>query len=233
MGAYNSNAQDYDEKYLRFVKNVEFDMLGSLTGIKGYSNLLLTEEYGPLQESQREFIQRIKRFVERAYTSLETNQKLATIESGILLVKREPVNLVPIINDIVNQLPKLESNHQTLHVDIPENPPAVKALFREAKDILSGLLEGTIEQSLPGAKISLFVHLETDSVRITVSTSNPKPTSKNESEALSPFDFMKFKIFKRYVEQFDGEFGEESKEGTGNTIWFTLPIADESAAKEV
>jgi K+-sensing histidine kinase KdpD len=137
------------------------------------------------------------------------------------------VNLVLIINNIVNQLPELE-NHQTLHVDIPENLPAVKALFREAKDILSGLLEGTIAQSLPGAKISLFVQLETDSVRITVSTSSPKPTSKNESDALSPFDFMKFEILKRYVEQFGGEFGEESEEGKGSTVWFTLPIADES-----
>jgi K+-sensing histidine kinase KdpD len=226
MGYYLSNAQDYDEKYLAFVSNIHHDLMGPMTFIKGYSDLLLTESYGPLQESQREFIQRINRSVQRAYDSLETHHKLATIESGILLVKREPVNLVPIISNIVNQLPELE-NYQTLHVDIPENLPAVKALFREAKDILSGLLEGAIAQSLPGAKISLFVQSETDSVRITVSTSSPKPTSKNESEALSPFDFMKFEIFKRYVEQFGGEFGEEIEDGKGNTIWFTLPIVDE------
>jgi two-component system, NarL family, sensor histidine kinase BarA len=227
MGYYLSNAQDYDEKYLAFVSNIHHDLMGPMTFIKGYSDLLLTESYGPLQESQREFIQRINRSVQRAKSSLEIFQKLATIESGILLVRQESVDLALLIQNIVSHLLERESRTQTLEVNIPDHLPAVKARFHEVTEIFSGLLEGTIAHSLPETQISLLITIETNSVKTALSTSNPPKPSNTDSYELSQFNFMKVEIFQRYIEQFGGEFGEESEEGKGSTVWFTLPIADE------
>ncbi len=229
MGAFNSNTQDYDEKYLAFVSNIHHDLMGPLTFIKGYSDLLLTEDYGPLQESQREFVQRINRFVMRANKSLELYQKLATIESGILLVKQEPVDIASIINSIATHLAELESNNQTLKVNVPDNLPAVKARFHEIYQIVSGLIESSITNSLPRAEILVYSISMTNYVRTTINSSNTKPPVEDDEEGRDPFEFMELKIIQQYIEQFGGEFGEERQEGKGSTMWFTLPIADESA----
>jgi signal transduction histidine kinase len=227
MDSSNSNEKEYDEKYLAFVNSLSFDLRGLLTRLKGYSDLLLSEEFDLNDDTKIEYIQQISFITKSANNILEAHKKLAKVESGLLQTKIEPVDLSSIIYDAVEEVKsELESKSVSLQLNLSNNLPMVKARPYEVYEIVRGLLETELTYTVPDAQIIISAVTNKNRVQTTMNISNTNFLEERHKRNYD--DFMNLLAIERYIEQFGGEFGEESEEGKGSTIWFTLPIADES-----
>lgn len=221
MDSSNSDKKDYDQKYLTFVNSLSFEIRKPLTSLKGYSDLLLLKDFDLSIDTKKQFLQKISLDINRINNILETHKKFAKVESGLLQTKMESVDLSLAIYDAVEEI---KSKSVSLQLNLTGKLPMVKARPYEVYEIVRGLVETELTYAAPYTQITISAVTHKNRVRTTINTSTVNFLEGHHKRHYD--DFMNLLAIERYIEQFGGEFGEESEEGNGSTVWFTLPIAD-------
>ena len=232
----------------KFLSMLAHELRSPLNAIHGYLDLVLDDIAGPLNEQQREFIQRARAGSEHLYALLEDLLIIARADSGQLQLNREESSLEEIITNAFEEMQITAiDNGVTLTMDLDADFPPIYVDSVRVQQVLRNLLSNGLRFTPSGGYVTV-----TARVRSTIPES-PQETVKEWVEiqvcdngvGISPP--YQLRIFERFyqvprsaggrgsgqglglaivkmiVELHGGQITVESAPGQGSTFTFTLP----------
>lgn len=237
--------QEADRLKDEIVQNVSHELRTPLTFIKGYVDLLLDGQMGPLTEAQREAMEIIAEktnLLSRLVSDIVTLQR---IERGAL--NFEAVDIVALARVSVQSF-QLTASQAGLEFTIedPGGPAIVWGDRERLSQVLDNLLHNAVKFSPNGGRITVRIQDLEDSVQVSVQdTGIGIPPDKLERifERFYQVDGstrrrfggmgLGLAIVKRIVEAHGGRVWAESELGKGSTFYFTIPKPPTTAPDEL
>jgi two-component system sensor histidine kinase/response regulator len=225
-----------DRRKSDFLAAVSHELRTPLNAIIGFSAVLLDDPDHPLTPVQREDMQSIYsngRFLLNLITDL---LDLARIEAGHLKLDRSPVELAPLIDEVVDTVEGLRQEGDVrLLLDLPDDLPQVDADADRVRQILLNLLSNAVKFTERGA-ITISAHQpQAAYLSITVADTGigiPLERQHQLFDEFSQFHGRRSRthgtglglaITRRLVEAHGGTIRVESVPGRGSSFTFTLP----------
>jgi signal transduction histidine kinase len=218
----------------RFYASMSHELRTPINAVIGYSTLMIDNIYGPLNEKQREGLQRTLRAARHLLELVNDVLDLSKIEAGKIELSMQPVNIASLIDDLfVTVRPLADEHGSNLTFDHPEDELTVITDPRRVRQILLNLLSNAIKFGLQKP------------IRVTCSRSDDGWISISvidEGEGISDVDqpriFEEFvqvsptqqlgtglglPISKRLATLLDGSLEVKSAPGVGSTFTLRLP----------
>jgi signal transduction histidine kinase len=219
------------------VQNVSHELRTPLTFVKGYVELLLEGDMGPINERQREALSIVAEKTNSVTRLVSDIIFLEQIERQTLQLK--PVNMVDVVR-LALQGCEVTAAAAGIHLqtDLEPDLPSVVADRDRLNQVFDNLLVNSIKFSPQGGPITIRLRHEGSSILVTLSDTGigiPKDQLSRVFERFYQVDGSSTRhyggagvglaIVKRIVESHGGRIWVESELGQGSTFYFTLPIA--------
>jgi signal transduction histidine kinase len=233
----NESLLELDRFKDRMLALISHDLRSPLTSIRGYVELLLDEETGPLGEDQQRFLNVIKRNSDRLDSQIGDLLMVAGIAEGSLSLNRTAVDLPRLVMEAVETAAptaqergiELHAGCEPLHVIYADGP--------RLSQVLDNLISNAIKYTPAGGRVDVRSFVEDDWVSLSV-TDTGLGMSRDELDSIfDPFfrtDDAKERgikgtglglvIVKAIVEGHGGGVRVDSKPGQGSRFTISLPI---------
>lgn len=141
-----------------FIANVSHELRTPLNAIIGYSDMLLGEYYGALNEEQCDRVSRINSSGKRLLGVLDDVLDLSQIESGMVTLERQPLRASDIINEMATAAKaEVEAKSLSMEVVAKGDEPLVNADRQYLSQIVGHLINNAIKFTAAGGiKIELI-----------------------------------------------------------------------------
>jgi signal transduction histidine kinase len=155
-------ARFWEEDQLKseFVSIASHELLTPTSTIQGYLSMILDEGMGKVDPKAREYLERVRGTSKRLTELVQDLLNVSRIESGRIKITPEPMDLLAIIRQVVEEL-TLQANHKGLSLFFED--PA-----RRAADSSKQLAGGRTASQLPianSSKTALAVFADPERVR--------------------------------------------------------------------
>lgn len=229
---------------------VSHELNNPMTSIIGYTNFLQKEEqFGPLNNQQRAFLQTITKNAARMERLIRDLSDFSRVDRGLLTVEARPTAFPIVIGEALESLQESFSNKQIqVNLDIPADLPLVLGDKQRLVQVMVNLLSNAFKYSPEGAQ--LFVALRplagdekgvdrTRPVILCAVRDTGYGMSENDVAKVfnksfraddpnirkAPGTGLGLMITKGLVDLHGGRIWVESKLGYGTTFSFTIPQA--------
>jgi len=224
----------------RFYASMSHELRTPINAVIGYSTLMIDNIYGPLNEKQREGLQRTLRAARHLLELVNDVLDLSKIEAGKIELSMQNVNVQNLIEDLFVTVRPLADEHGTkLSFEHPEEQMSVVTDPRRVRQILLNLLSNAIKFGLQkpikvecsrdrngGVSISVIDQgegiSEDDQLRIFEEFVQVSPSQQMGTGLGLP-------ISKRLATLLEGSLDVDSQPGIGST--FTLHLPSEGTAR--
>jgi signal transduction histidine kinase len=218
---------------IEVISTVSHELRSPLTSVKGYTSLLLNRWERLGEDQKRMMLEQVHHDADRVTRLVTELLDISRLESGRLVLRRQLVDLVPLVNGVLEKVRMMESN-LAAEVQFPENFPQVYADPDKIEQVLTNLVENAAKYADPR---SLRV---TGSVTDGVATVEVADKGEGIPDSDLPRVFTKFFrraetrptgsglglwISRGLVEAHGGRLVVESEVGRGSVFRFTLPVA--------
>ena len=218
----------------RFYASMSHELRTPINAVIGYSTLMIDNIYGPLNDKQREGLQRTLKAARHLLELVNDVLDLSKIEAGKIELAMQPVNIPHLIEDLFVTVRPLADEHGTsLTFEKSDDDISVVTDPRRVRQILLNLLSNAIKFGLKkpidvrctrndggGISISVVDHGEgisdDDQVRIFEEFVQVSPSQQ-------PGTGLGLPISKRLATILDGSLEVKSEPGAGSTFTLTLP----------
>jgi signal transduction histidine kinase len=222
-----------------FLAVMSHELRTPLNAIAGYSDLLKSNVYGPLNEKQTEAIANIHRNEKQLLGILEEVFGFIRAEKGQVSVKSEDVQVAAAF-DAVEPLiePELRRKHFVVKRDLARPQLAVHADPKSLEQILMSLLSNATKYTGDGGEITLGATHEGRRVRIWVRDTGVGIAQAEMHRVFEPFFQAERGPTRRFsgvglgltiardlARRMEGEITIASKQGSGTTASVVLPAA--------
>jgi PAS domain S-box-containing protein len=219
----------------RFYASMSHELRTPINAVLGYSTLLLENIYGPLNEKQREGIERTHKAAKHLLELVNDVLDLSKIEAGKIDLRLQPVSFPSLIEDLfVTVRPLADQYGSSLRIEQAGDSIRVVSDPRRVRQILLNLLSNAIKFGR-GKPIRVAIQRRDDGgVNVDVI---------DEGEGIAPEDqeriFQEFvqlgktqltegtglglPISRRLAELLRGSLTLESQPGSGSTFRLSLP----------
>lgn len=221
-----------------FIGMAAHDLRNPISIIIGYCEFILEEAAGRLPEQHIRFLQIILHSSEFMLKMLNELLDIAKIESGKLILNKEPVSPEKLIqgNIALNRL-IAEKKDITINVEIFEDIPQINADPDKIEQVLNNLVSNAIKFSNPGTKITVSAFRSKEYITVMVKDQGQGIADEDIEKLFKPFSKFSTKatagekstglgltISKKIIMGHGGKIWVESKVGEGTTFYFNLPI---------
>lgn len=240
--------KEYERLRDEFVSTVSHELRTPLASIMGWTETLLTEHPGPLNDHQRRFLttvygssQRLNRLIEEILTVSRIQRGTLRVHSELL----EPAQLLATVRE--SAAPAAERQGIRLHFE--DGWPAEETVMGDPQlleQVINNLITNAVKFSRQGGDVyvrSLPAHggwrLEVQDYGLGVRAADlPRLFQRfvrgsNAKEVHTQGAGLGLFVSKAIVEAHGGEIYLTSREGEGTTVWFDLPLRRPSGAKDV
>lgn len=219
-----------------FVSTVSHDLRSPLTAILGYVELL--ERVGPINNTQKEFIDRVQTSVHNITNLVDDLLNLGRIEAGFD-TRKEFLDLGKLVAFTIEGMHKvLKTQQQTISTEIAESLPQIFGSPIQLRQLISNLLSNACKYSPKGSNIEVQIKQERNQLIFTIT---------DEGFGIPAIDlphiFEKFyragnigtdisgtglglAIVKTIVDSHQGRIWVDSVIGQGTTFTVVLPISE-------
>lgn len=225
--------KEMDRIKSEFVSTVSHDIRSPLTAILGYAGLL--EKVGPLNDLQRQFVERIHASMAHITMLINELLDLGKIEAGFDSQK-ELVLPGQLIEQVVDELgERAAAKGIILHAEIEPDLPQILASPTRIQQMLANLINNAIKYTPAAGTIHLHASAADDQLFLQVTD-----TGVGIPLAEQPYIFDRFyrasntmgepgtglglAIVKSIVENHQGRIWVESTPGKGTTFTTILPV---------
>ncbi len=221
-----------------FLAGMSHELRTPLNAVIGFSEMLLSENFGKINEKQRKFLTNISVSGEHLLRLVNDLLDLSKIESGNMEIHYENFNVHTAIKETVSVLNSLAvQKNVNIEADIPPDL-SINADLRKFKQIMYNLLSNSVKFTREGGMVYVKAFQEDENLKVEV---------LDNGIGISPGD--KDKIFKRFrqldssltrkqegtglgltltkklIELHSGVIDFESEIDKGSKFWFILPWA--------
>ncbi|TAK06211.1 MAG: PAS domain S-box protein [Candidatus Manganitrophaceae bacterium] len=139
-------AQEASRLKSQILSNVSHELRTPLNGIIGYTHLLLGGTYGPVDEPQRFPMEGVLRNADELLNLINNLLDFSRIESGKLSLDLEPIELGPLLQEVLDGLkPLVEKKTLAIRFDPSQRLPAVESDRTRVRQVFSNLLSNAIK----------------------------------------------------------------------------------------
>jgi two-component system phosphate regulon sensor histidine kinase PhoR len=233
--------QDLTE--LRSLQTTRRELIGNIsheirTPLAGIKAMVETLDGGAIDDKEvaRGFLTRIDGEVDRLTQLVAELTELSRIETGKAELKKEPVDLNELVDEVIAQLsPQAERRKLSIARDFAVNLPSVPADKHRVRQMIANLVHNAIKFTPAGGSITITSRALEGSVVVGIADTGigiPKDELPRVFERFYKGDKaragegtgMGLAIAKHIVEGHGGTIWVESEEGKGSTFGFSLPL---------
>jgi PAS domain S-box-containing protein len=235
LAARNKEVERANQLKSGFLSSMSHELRTPLHTISGFAELLIEEMKGPLNESQKRFVEHIQKDSRHLLELINEILDLSKIEAGRLELHLEPFDSCEVIKDTLAGLHHLASN-KAITVSEDLNPVWINADRLRFKEVLYNLISNAIKFTPDGGSITVSSKERAEEAFFSVSDtgigippseqstifeefSQLGPTSRGVREGTG----LGLAITKRLIELHNGRIWVESQPGLGSAFYFVLP----------
>ena len=221
-----------------FVLTASHELRSPLTSVQGFAELLMLERES-LTPKQVETVEVILDNCRHLVRLLNDLLDLARSDAGRLLIKPQPAEVAPLIEDVVRTMrAQTEAGNQSLGEEIQPGLPLINVEPARIRQILVNLLTNAHEYSPEGASIGVSARSLGAEVEIAVSDNGPGIPQDQLERIFERFTRgdagltqrvggtgLGLAISKSLVDLHGGSIVAESAPGQGSTFRVRLPVA--------
>lgn len=182
-----------------FIANISHELRTPLTHIKGFQELIISGQLGPLTEEQIGAFRTIQNSTQRLERLIEDLILYASSERTQIPVSLHPLELTSLCREVVDIFAHKATDQQLiLTVRVPDIPLTVNADREKITWVLYQLVDNAIKFTPAGGLIRLEVEPIASAVRITVSDTGIGIPPNRISEIFEPFHQLDGTSTRRY-----------------------------------
>jgi signal transduction histidine kinase len=220
-----------------FVGTVSHELRTPLTAIKGFIELVLDGDAGPVPDTQREFLEVAARNADRLGALINDILDVSRIESQRLEIRTEPTDLIGVLEEVAATFRVMAHNKGlTLRHDVPSLPKVLGDAPRLVQ-VFSNLLSNAIKYT-PKGEVGVRATVTDRGVEVVVHDSGIGLTKEELPQLFTKFfrgrnpvvteaggTGLGLVIAKAIVEKHQGTVDVDSRPGEGTRFRVVLPVA--------
>jgi PAS domain S-box-containing protein len=145
-----------DRLKTEFIGTVSHELRTPMTSIKGFTQLLSMGSLGPVNDTQKEFLQIIQTNAERMISIINDLLDITKIETGSVELDMRPLHMAEALSTVVMELqPSIKAREHALTISIPPGLPLVRADAKRLNQILANMLSNAVKYTPRGGSIAL------------------------------------------------------------------------------
>ncbi|MFB0526021.1 MAG: ATP-binding protein [bacterium] len=239
LNKMSSQLQEIDHMKRDFLASVTHELRSPLTSLTVYIDLFLKGGAGELNEKAKKFLKIMERSNKRLSRFIDDLLDMAKIERGKMEIKKEPLEIPPILSEIVELIkPQADEKDIGITMNIPDNLPLVLIDGDRTRQIITNLLSNSIKFTEEKGKISIKIEDEKEYVQLSISDTGIGIPPDRIDSIFDKFEQVRemrerikgpkgtglgLAIVKSLVEAQGGKIWVESEVDKGSTFYFTLP----------
>lgn len=231
----NIDLKNLDQMRTEFVSLVSHQIRAPLTNVRGAVERMQTDCSLPNQTCERMF-NILQKEVSRLDRLVQDVLSAARIESGELVLNQEPLSVLPILRQVVEQISARISDRK---IHLPEKPglPLIYGDRDRLIEVLLNLLDNADKYSPPGEDISFEIRADQSEITISVNDSGPglsqdtiervfdKFYRADTSDAQKTYGYgLGLYVCRLLIEAQGGSIWAKNHPDGGATFSFTLPV---------
>ena len=231
----NERLKQLDSFKSNLIDTVSHEFRTPLTSIKGYTSRLLRNDVTITEDMRIKSLKTIKRQTERLSRMVEDLLVIPDIETSVLRVFPENINIASIIDNVA-----LFMRHNTgrvINIFMPEECPLVYADEDRVEQIIINLLENASKYAIPDTEINVHISSDSQFAKVVIQNECPQIEEEKLNKLFDKFTRMDDSttrttrgtglglfIVKGLVEAMGGKIMLSSHNDF--SVTFTLPLAD-------
>lgn len=246
----NQRLREVDQLKDDFVSIASHELRTPMTAIRSYAWMALHRSGMPLSKTLEKYIARILISTERLVNLVNDMLNISRIESGKIEINPEPVDLLSLVKDIIDEVYFSKSEEKKIEFTVLEKPvPKVFADPEKLRQVFLNLVGNSLKFTPAGGKITFDFFTDGKVVETSVSDTGVGISKEDISELFNKFSRLDnsytaaatsggtglgLYISKNLVELMHGKIRVFS-EGTGKGTTFTvsLPVATPDVLKNI
>ena len=246
----NERLKQLDQLKDDFVSIASHELRTPMTAIRSYAWMALHRSDVPLSKNLEKYIARILLSTERLINLVNDMLNISRIESGRIEINPEPIDILSLIRDIVDEVYYSKSEEKNIQFIVSEGPvPKVFADPEKLRQVLLNLAGNSLKFTPNGGKISFGFFSDGKTVEISVSDTGIGISREDISKLFHKFGRLDnsytaaatsggtglgLYVSKSLVELMHGRIWAQSPGvNKGATFIVSLPIATPDTLKEV
>jgi two-component system phosphate regulon sensor histidine kinase PhoR len=233
--------QDLTE--LRSLQTTRRELIGNIshefrTPLAGIKAMVETLSGGAIddKEAAKDFLIRIDSEVDRLTQLVEELTELSRIETGKAELKKEPIDLNKLVEEVIAQLsPQAERQQLSVSREFATNLPSVPADKDRVRQVITNLVHNAIKFTPAGGRITITSRAHEGSAVVHIADTGigiPEEDLPRVFERFYKGDKaragggtgMGLAIAKHVIQAHGGNIWVRSEEGKGSTFAFSLPL---------
>lgn len=143
-----------DRLKTEFIGTMSHELRTPMTAIKGFTQLLAMGSLGPLNDTQREFVNTIHSNTERMISLINDVLDITKIESGSVDLELRPLHLAEALSSVMAELKGMIADRRhELTISIPPGLPLVRADAHRLHQVLYNLILNAIKYTPRGGQV--------------------------------------------------------------------------------
>jgi len=230
--------KEVDRAKTEFVSLASHQLRTPLSAIRWYSEMLLSNYVGDLNEKQKQYMKEIYAGNLRMVELVNALLNVSRIDLGTFAIEPEDLNLFEICDSVLSELtPQLTEKKQVVNRIYDQHLTSYKADKKLIRIIFQNFLSNSVKYTPEGGQIAVEIARRDPDLLIRVADNGygiPKVQQEKIFEKLFRADNVRQKdtegtglgmyIVKAIVEQSGGRIWFDSEENKGTTFYVTLPM---------
>lgn len=221
------------------ISNISHELRTPLTHIKGYLEILITQDMGDLNEDQMHILSIMQRSSERLERLIDDLIQYSIAEKNQVNLDLQNVDLDRICSAVLTAV-KSKVEERNLEVDFQKTGEKMSVRADEEKItwVISQLMDNAIKFSSPGGRLELMLQSDQASVSLSLTDNGIGIPAERQNEIFEPFHQLDGSSTRRYggtglglalvkkiLEAHGSTIKLISAEGKGSTFSFQLPAS--------
>lgn len=243
----NQALEQADKFKSDFISHVSYELRAPLNTIIGFTEIMLQQYFGSLNERQIDYCEGINDSSQRLLSLINDIIDFASVEAGQLTLKIQPVELNPFLESLISLIFN-RSNDHGLEVVYRNNTKIKRFLAdeRRLKQSIFNLLMNAIKYTPSGGLIEIITDTEVDedgeNLIFTVHDNGVGIPQDQQMEIQELFDSKRNRLkgpgiglplVKSFIGLHGGAVRIESETGKGTTVACKIPLLEEPQIAEL
>lgn len=233
----NQELERLNQVKTEFVSIVSHELRTPMTAIKGFVDIVLSEEAGPLAPQQKKFLRIAHNSIDRLTMLISDLLDLSRIESGKMKMDLFATRMEKILQE------SAETYHTTIlskkmqfSLEMDKKLPEILADEARIKQVIDNLLSNAMKFTPEGGQIKISAGDMGDYILVAVSDTGPGIKKEDQEKIFEKFyqvdssltrqiggTGLGLAICKSIIEMHGGRIWVESEPGKGSTFRFLMP----------
>jgi signal transduction histidine kinase/integral membrane sensor domain MASE1 len=224
-----------------FLASMSHELRTPMNSVIGFSDLLLMEMFGTLNNTQLEYARHIKTSGEHLMNLINDVLDISKVEIGQMALEIDEVGVTPLVKSVISILrPMAEKHSVQIKEKYNRGLPDVSADINRLRQAVINMGSNAIKYNRPGGYVEFSCEQINDHfIRIKVTDNGKGIKKERQGELFQTFNRvgaensivegtgLGLALSKKLIELMNGSIEFTSVEGEGSSFWIDMPIVVE------